>query len=56
MIYRETEAGKAGFILMINQTMRMVPDQDIVMEWGRKYYLKLETLLLKTAERMLGQS
>jgi len=53
MIYRETEAGKAGFILMINQTMRMVPDQDIVMEWGRKYYLKLEALLLKTAERMV---
>ncbi|UCG59150.1 MAG: beta-lactamase family protein, partial [Phycisphaerales bacterium] len=25
MIYRETEAGKAGFILMINHTMRMVP-------------------------------
>jgi CubicO group peptidase (beta-lactamase class C family) len=56
MIYRETEAGKAGFILMINHTMRMVPDQDIVMEWGRKYYLKLEALLLETADRMLGQS
>ncbi|MFX0204219.1 MAG: serine hydrolase domain-containing protein [Candidatus Hodarchaeota archaeon] len=56
MIYREAETGKAGFILMINQTMRMVPDQDIVMEWGRKYYLKLEALLLKTADRMLGKS
>ncbi|UCG59737.1 MAG: serine hydrolase, partial [Phycisphaerales bacterium] len=56
MIYRETEAGKAGFILMINHTMRMVPDQDIVMEWGRKYYLKLEALLLETADRMLSQS
>jgi CubicO group peptidase (beta-lactamase class C family) len=56
MIYRETAAGKAGFILMINHTMRMVPDQDIVMEWGRKYYLRLEALLLETADRMLGQS
>ncbi len=56
MIYRETEVGKAGFILMINHTMRMVPDQDIVMEWGRKYYLKLEALLLETADRMLSQS
>ena len=53
MIYRETEAGKAGFILMINQTMRLVPDQDIVMEWGRKYYLALESLMIKTAMRML---
>jgi hypothetical protein len=34
----------------------MVPDQDIVMEWGRKYYLRLEALLLETADRILGQS
>jgi CubicO group peptidase (beta-lactamase class C family) len=55
MLSQVTPQGKVGIILMRNWSWNLVMDYEQVLDYGKKYYLPLEQLLLQEAKNMLKQ-
>jgi CubicO group peptidase (beta-lactamase class C family) len=55
MLYQETPQGKVGIILLRNWSWSLVTNYDRVLDYGKQYYLPLETLLFQAGRNLLKQ-
>jgi CubicO group peptidase (beta-lactamase class C family) len=55
MLYQETSQGKVGIILLRNWSWNLITDYDKVLDYGKQYYLPLETLLFRAGRNLLKQ-